>query len=398
MRGTDSEPAGDTNRLTPLRFVLAFGVVSLLADVVYEGARSVAGPFLAELGAGAALVGFVTGAGEAVALVFRLFTGRLSDRTGRRWALSIAGYVITIVAVPLLAIAQALWQAAALVVAERFGKAVRAPARDTMLAHAGVSLGRGWAFAVHEAMDQTGAVLGPLLVAAMVALSGYRLGFAVLAVPGAIALAALVWLRSAAPHPEAYRGRAEDRAPATARFSRRFWHYSAFTAVSMTGFATFGVLGYHLQVQHVVPAPQIPIIYAVAMGCAALAALASGRAYDRLGLRALAVAPPLAAVVPLLSFSTDATLVWVGGAVWGAALGVHESTLRAAVADLVPAERLGAGYGAFTAVYGLAWLVGGTVIGALYARSTTAAAWFVVVVQAIALAVFVPLVTQGRRA
>jgi MFS family permease len=389
-----------------MRFVVGFGVVSLLADLVYEGARSVTGPFLAELGAGAALVGFITGAGEAVALVFRLFTGRLSDRTGRHWALSIAGYVITLVAVPLLAAAQTLGQAASLVVAERFGKAVRTPARDTMLAQAAASRGRGWAFAVHEAMDQSGALLGPLLVAAMVAASGYRLGFAVLAIPGALALLALAWLRRAAPTPASYeppaahavRGPASGAAAAgRAGFSRRFWRYSTFTALSMAGFATFGVLGYHLQVRHVVPDAQIPIVYAVAMGAAALAALASGRAYDRLGLRALVVAPPLAAAVPFLSFSTSSALVWIGGAVWGAAMGVHQSTLRAAVADLVPAARRGAGYGTFTAVYGLAWLAGGTIIGALYAASISAATWFAVALQAAAVVAFLPLAVDDRR-
>ncbi|MGH3769243.1 MAG: MFS transporter, partial [Pseudonocardiaceae bacterium] len=165
---TDLGPA--LNRLSPMRFVVAFGVVSCLADFVYEGARAIVGPFLANLGASALVVGFVTGAGEAVALVLRLGTGRLSDRTGRHWALSIAGYVVTVVAVPLLALAQTLWQAAVLVVAERFGKAVRTPARDTMLAQASSQTGRGWAFALHEALDQSGAVLGPLVVAGMVAL------------------------------------------------------------------------------------------------------------------------------------------------------------------------------------------------------------------------------------
>ena len=157
---------------------------SLLADFVYEGARSIVGPFLATFGASAGLVGFITGAGEAVALVSRLWTGKLSDRTGRHWALSILGYVITVVSVPLLATAWALWPAAVLVVAERFGKAVRTPARDTMLAQASSDVGRGRAFALHEALDQTGALIGPLVVAAAVALSGFRLGFAILAVPG----------------------------------------------------------------------------------------------------------------------------------------------------------------------------------------------------------------------
>jgi len=393
-------------RLSPRRFVIGFGVVSLLADLVYEGARAVVGPFLADLGASAALVGFITGAGEAAALVFRLFTGRLSDRIGRHWALSIAGYLITLVAVPLLAAAQALWQAAALAVAERFGKAVRTPARDTMLAQAGTSLGRGRAFALHEAMDQSGALAGPLLVAGMVALSGYRLGFAVLALPGALCLAALGWLRAAAPSPSAYAA-TQTGQPAAASgatssaaeargFPRRFWQYAAFTALSMAGFSTFGVIGYHLQARHVVPAAEIPIVYAVAMAAAALAALASGRAYDRAGLRALVALPVLGALVPPLVFSVHAPLVWVGGAVWGAAMGIHESTQRAAVADLVPAARLGAGYGIFTAVYGLAWLVGGSVIGALYAQSIAAAIWFSVALQALALLVLPLALRPGR--
>lgn len=390
------------NRLAPMRFVIAFGVVSLLADFVYEGARAITGPFLATFGASAALVGFVTGAGEAVALVFRLVSGRVSDRTGRHWALSIAGYAITVIAVPVLAAAQALWQAAALVIAERFGKAVRTPARDTMLAQASTTTGRGWAFAVHEALDQSGALLGPLLVAAMVAVSGYRLGFAVLALPGALALVTLAWLRRAVPAPAAYEHPDQhEPAPAgagggaPARFPRRFWLYTAFTAVSMLGFATFGVLAYHLQVRHVLAPALIPVVYAGAMGAAALAALASGRLYDRVGLRALAIAPMLAAVVPVLAFTTTPALVWAGGVLWGAAMGIHESTMRAAVADLVPAARRGLGYGTFAAAYGLAWLAGSTLIGALYSRSITAVIVFTTATQALALATFIPLAT-GR--
>lgn len=383
------------NRLSPLRFVVAFGIISMLADFVYEGARSIAGPYLATLGASAAVVGVVTGAGEAVALVFRLASGRLSDRTGRHWSLSIAGYVITIVSVPLLAATQALWQASALVISERFGKAVRTPARDTMLAQAGTSIGRGWAFAVHEALDQSGALLGPLLVAAMIAVSGYRLGFAVLAVPGALALLAIAWLRRAVPEPAAYEQDglvdAATLPPSGARFSRRFWLYSLFTALTMAGFATFGVLGYHLQARHVVSAPWIPVIYASAMGAAAVAALLSGRIYDRVGLRGLATLPILAAAVPFLSFSTTPLLVLVGSLVWGAAMGVHESTMRAAVADLVQANRRGYGYGMFTAVYGLAWLAGAAAIGVLYDHSIRSAQAFIVVTQAVALLTFLPL-------
>jgi predicted MFS family arabinose efflux permease len=175
------------------------------------------------------------------------------------------------------------------------------------------------------------------------------------------------------------------------RFPARFWLYSAFTALTMTGFATFAVLAYHLQVKHVVSAPWIPVAYAAAMGAAALGALGAGLVYDRIGLRGMVLLPPLAAVVPFLSFSTTPVLVWIGALIWGVAMGVHESTMRAAVTDLVPTSRRGAGYGTFTAVYGLAWLAGAAIIAALYSSSVGAAEIFVVVVQAVALVAFVPL-------
>lgn len=393
------------NRLSPWKFVLAFGAVSMLADFVYEGSRAITGPYLATLGASAAMVGFITGAGEAVAFVFRLVTGPLSDRTRKYWALSILGYGMTVVSVPFLALTANLPQAGALIIAERFGKAVRTPARDTMLAQAGSKGRRGVIFAVHEALDQSGALLGPLLVALMVALSGYRLGFAVLAVPAALALLALAWLRWAVPNPAAYEVNDPTRASLGGprpiwsgfRFSSRFWQYTGFTALSMLGFATFGVLSYHLQVRHVVAPALIPVIYAAAMGIAALTALGSGRLYDRVGLRGLVIALPLGASVPFLSFSTEPALVWLGSLVWGAAMGIHESTMRAAVADLVPSEQRGAAYGIFAAAYGVAWLAGATLIGILYTTSMTALDAFVVISQVLAFVAFLPLWGLVRR-
>ncbi len=252
-----------------MRFVLVFGVVSGLADFVYEGARSIVGPYLATFGASAALVGAVTGFGEAVALTFRLVTGRWSDRTGRHWAISIAGYAITLVSVPLLGLGGPLGLACLLIVAERFGKAVRTPARDTMLAEASADLGRGRAFAMHEALDQSGALVGPLVVAAVLAAhGGYRSAFGLLAIPGAAAIAVLLYLRSRVPRPEAFNPAVvatQTRPVALRGFSRRYWQYAAFSAATLAGFATFAVLAYHLEHRHVVSAPVIPVLYAVAM-------------------------------------------------------------------------------------------------------------------------------------
>lgn len=399
---TEPTTPGRANRFAPLQFILAFGLVSGLGDVVYEGARSITGPLLASFGASAGLVGFITGAGEAVALVLRLPFGMLSDRTGKPWPITIAGYGITMLAVPLLAVVGALWPAAVLVVLERFGKAVRTPARDTMLAQASVDMGRGRAFALHEAMDQTGALIGPLVVAGTIAIfGGLRWGFAVLAVPAVAAMVVLVRVRLAVPRPDHYEhGPAGAPAPSAESLStplpRQFWLYAGFAAVNMVGFATWGVLAFHLDERHVVATATIPVMYALAMGLAVVGALASGWVYDRVGLRGLAIVPILTAIVPFLSFSLEPVLAWLGAACWGLGLGVHESTMRAAVADLVPAARRGTGYGIFTAIYGLSWLVGGTLIGVSYAHSPGTVQAVVVATQAVALLAFSPL-ALGRR-
>ena len=384
------------SRVSAIRFVAWFGLVSALGDFVYEGARSVIGPFLATYGASAATVGLVTGIGEAVALVFRLFTGPFSDRTGRPWPQTILGYAMTMVCVPLMAVSGGLTSAAALYNGERFGKAVRSPSRDTMLAHASAVVGVGRTFGLHEALDQSGAIVGPLVIAAIVGAGGsLKLSFALLAVPGAAALLVLTRLRLAVPRPEDYDPQASVSESKQLRLSahlpRRFWLYSAFSAATMLGFATWAVLAYHLVHKHVVSGGVVPVLYAVAMAAAALAALVSGRIYDRYGFRGLTMLPVLATVVPVLSLSTSVAAVTVGAVVWGAAMGMHDSTMRAAVTHLVPRHRRGAGYGVFTTVYGIAWLVGAAGIGLLYDHGVSSVEIAVLIVQAVALVLLVPL-------
>lgn len=386
--------------MSPVRFIVGFGIVSALADVVYEGARSVIGPYLGSLGATAAVVGLVTGAGEAAALVLRLVTGRLADRTGRPWPQTIAGYLVTAACVPLLAVTGNLAAAGLLYNGERVGKAIRTPARDIMLAHASADLGRGYAFGLHEALDQVGAMAGPLLIAVTLALGGdYRLSFALLAIPGGLALFALARLRAAAPDPLAWEPAAQvaekKKLRLDGRLPKRFWQYAAFSAVTMLGFSTWAVLAYALTSRQLIRPSLVPVLYALAMAAASAAAVGFGRIYDRHGMRGLLALPGLAAAVPLLSFSGRPALFVAGAVVWGAGMGVHESTMRAAVADLVPAHRRGAGYGTFTAVYGLSWLAGAALIGWLYEHGTRPAALFVLATQAVALVLLVPLLRGG---
>jgi MFS family permease len=394
-RSASAPAGGPARRLSPWRFVVLFGGVSLLMDFVYEGARSVTGPLLARLGASAVVVGVVTGAGEAAALGLRLVSGPLADRSRRFWTWTIAGYVLTAVSVPVLGLAGVLWVASALVVAERIGKAVRSPAKDTLLSHATAATGRGRGFAVHEALDQVGALLGPLTVAGVLTLTGddYAPALGVLALPGVAAIGLLVWLRARVPDPIAYETAAVAPAPGVpyattpqdVRLPPAFWAYAAFTAATLTGFATFGVLSYHLVTRHLMSAATVPVLYAAAMAADALAALATGWLYDRYGARVLVVLPVLSAAATALAFTGTLWIAVVGALVWGAAVGVQESTLRATVADLVPSGRRATAYGLFAGILGAAALVGGALTGALYDVSVPALVVTVTGVQAAAL-------------
>ncbi|MFI5489869.1 MFS transporter [Micromonospora echinaurantiaca] len=396
------EPPG---RLSAWRFVVWFGAVAMLADVVYEGARSITGPFLAHLGASALVVGVVTGVGEAAALVLRLVSGPLADRTGRFWAWAIAGYGLTVVSVPLLGLTSVLWVACALIVAERVGKAVRQPAKDTLLSHAAAVTGRGRGFAVHEALDQAGALVGPLAVAGVLAATGddYGPALLVLAVPGALALALVVWLRVQVPRPVRYERatpaepgeRTSRRVPGAtevARLPGRFWAYAGFAGLTMTGFATFGVLSFHLVSAGLLPASAVPVLYAAAMVVDALAAVATGWAYDRYGAVVLVVLPVVAALVPALAFSATVGMAVAGVVLWGALLGVQESTLKATVADLVGPGRRATAYGVFGAVVGVAAAAGGALAGGLYETSVPLLVAVTGALQLVALGVLVSIV------
>lgn len=380
--------------LSAWRFVAVFGVVSLLADFVYEGARSITGPLLASLGATGLVVGVVTGIGEAAALALRLVSGPLADRTRRFWAWTVAGYALTLITVPLLGVAGALWVACSLVIAERVGKAVRSPAKDTLLSHAASVTGRGRGFAVHEALDQVGAVIGPLTVAGVLAVTGndYAPALGVLALPGAAALALLLWLRVRVPHPDSYEGPAACAVSpddvAAQRFWElppRFWLYCGFTAITMSGFATFGLLSFHMVTHGLLSAATVPVVYAAAMAADALAALVSGYSYDRFGGKSLAALPLLSSMVVLFAFSGNTAMIVAGALLWGAAVGIQESTLRAVVADMVPAPRRASAYGVFAAGLGAASAVGGALVGWLYEISTGMVVVVVVAIQLVAL-------------
>ncbi len=409
--------AGDAaTAVSPWRTVVGFGVVSLSADMVYEGARSVTGPLLASLGASAVLVGLVTGAGEAVALVLRLVFGPLADRSGRYWSLTLAGYGLTAVCVPLLAVtpflgAAGLTVACVLLLAERTGKAVRSPSKSALLAQAAAQVGMGRGLGVHKALDQVGAFAGPLLVAGLIAVTGAIWpAMLALAIPGAAAIALLVWLRRrvAAAADDAPTEPAAESEPATGSGLRTvlragvgaglppdFFRFAWSAGAAAAGLVTFGVISFHLTTDDLLPVAAVPVVYAAAMAVAAVAALATGFGYDRLGNRVLYLVPALVTAVPALAFARSVPLAVAGVLVWGAAVGVQDSTVKALVADLVPGPQRATAYGVFAAIQGGAAVLGGGTAGYLYTRSVPMLVAVVAVTQAVALVLLV-LTLRGR--
>ncbi|MEN3026775.1 MAG: MFS transporter [Chlorobiota bacterium] len=348
------------------RFVLLLGLVSLCADATYEGARSIAGQYLSLLGASATTVGIVAGVGEFLGYGIRLFAGMVADWTGQYWGITLLGYAVNVFAVPALALAGRWEVAAALLLAERFGKAVRTPSRDALLSYAAPPTGRGIAFGIHEALDQLGALLGPLLMAFVLQMgAGYRWGFAVLGLPAVLTMVVLLAARRHAP--ELYREERE-RVSALEKLPRRFWLYVLFAAAAAVGFPHFALVAYHVEAQGLLAEPAIPLAFSVAMATDAAAALLAGSLYDRVKLRLLFLVPALT-VCSVAAVVTSTPLgIWVGIGVWGIVLGIQESVMRAAVAEVAPSPRRASAYGVFNAAYGAAWMFGSGAMGWLYDR------------------------------
>ncbi|GAB5602292.1 MFS transporter [Thermus sp. FJN-A] len=366
------------------RFVVAMGLVSLLADLTYEGGRSVSGAFLGALGASSLWVGAVSGLGEFFGYAVRLLSGRLGERH-LAWPLLYLGYALNLLALPALALAGSPYGASLLLFLERLGKGLRTPVRDALLARAGAEVGMGRAFGLHELMDQVGAVLGPLVVALAVAQGGYRLGFAVLAVPALLALGLLT--RARGLEPEAARGAGKTPLP------RAFPLYLLFAGLFALGFVHFQILAFHLERAGAPPAG-IALLFALAMGADALLAFLGGLAFDRLRFRVLLLVPFLAGWGSSLVLLGTSPLPWaLGAALWGGALGLQESVVRAGVGHLSQGSAWA--YGLFDGVFGTAWLLGSLLMGYLYTLSPAHAAWGTLAAEALALASLAFLLRKG---
>ena len=376
------------NRAKATRVIIFFGFVSLFADMTYEGARAIHGPFLLLLGASATAVGLISGLGELIGFGLRLASGRLADQSRQYWLLTILGYSVNVVAVPMLAFAPNWQTVAMLVVLERIGKSVRAPARDVMLSNAAQSVGTGWGFGLHAAMDQAGAVLGPLTVAAIYAWRhDYRDAFLWMGLPALVTMALLFAAMHYYPKEDVTAVAAVAESP---RYPTAFWIYIAAASLLAIGYADYSLIGYHLMRTRVAAESAIPLFYALAMAVNAFSALAFGKWYDRRGIVSLMCGTLLAAASLPMCFLGGFGWAVAGMVAWGAGMGAIDAVLRAGISKLVSMNKRGTAFGVFNAAYGLAWFAGSVIMGRLYdGAGATALVAFGVAAQMCAIAVFV---------
>lgn len=350
---------------TAIKFVILLGIVSLFADMTYEGARSITGQYLAVLGASGAVVGMVAGFGELIGYGFRLISGYVSDKTGKYWLITFIGYFLNLIAVPLLALA-GNWQiAAALIILERLGKAIRSPSKDAMLSYATKEIGRGWGFGLHEAMDQIGAIVGPLIVSAVLYYQGtYQAGFAILLIPAVCALSVLALARFLYPRPQDLE--VETQEVRVEGFSKKYWLYIAAVSCVAAGYVDFSLIAYHFEKMSVIPTVWIPVFFSIAMAADGLSALVFGRLYDKKGISILVLATLVSAFFAPLVFVDGFYFALFGMILWGIGLGSQESIMRAVVANLVQMDRRGTAYGTLNIWFGISWFLGSVLMGFLY--------------------------------
>ncbi len=363
-------------------FLILFGIVSLFSDMTHEGASSIRGAYLALLGASAGAIGFISGLGELIGYSMRYLFGRITDRTRSYWPMVILGYVLDIIAVPALAlVGEHGWIAACLLlVVQRMGKAIKKPAKDTIMSFAASQEGAGRSFGLQELLDQIGAFLGPVLLWLVMLgrtdaspIRTYSLCFAVLAIPGGITLLLLLYTRSRFPNPEQFEPEPKEYIPF--RMKKSFILYIAGISLFAFGFIDYSLIVMHISrtaaslsgAVGLITEETLPLLYAGAMLIDAVSALFFGFLYDRIGVRSLIFSTLLSSGFAVFVFSMHSVpALLVGIALWGVGMGAQESILKAAVSSMVPKSSRATGYGIFECSFGFFWFLGSWMMGALY--------------------------------
>ncbi len=376
---------------TAYRIIIILGIVALCGDIIYEGARSISGPYLLTLGASAVLVGTITGAGEFLGYAVRLISGKVADSTRQYWTLTALGYGM-LIAIPLLAFTGSWEMAALLFILERIGKGIRSPPKDTILSHATAPIGRGMGFGIHELLDQIGAVAGPVILAVVLAGTGdYKEGFLLLFIPFIILIGLVLVAWRLLPDPVSFETDHAGPRQDTTGIGREFIMFSVFTLLCTAGFLSFPLIAFHALQTGLLVAFEIPLLYAGAMLVDAAVAPLAGRLYDTKGIILLLPIPLIGIILPFLGFGMSRELIFLSAILFGISMGIQETVLRAAIADRIHISKRGTAYGIFNTVYGAGFFIGGILIGWMY-ENYTAFAPIVPAVVSFAACVFFGLV------
>ena len=384
-------------------FLVLLGVISLLSDFTHEGARSIYGPFLGLIGASAFVVSFTSGLGEFIGQALRIVTGVIADRSQKYWLMMFLGYAINLLAIPLLMFTNAsIWQVAiVLILLERVGKAIRAPAKSALTSFTTPHLGAGKAFAIQEVLDQIGAFLGPLFAFAVLALNqgselqGYQMVFGFLGIFAIATLVILIISWRKYPNPERFETRTVFKG---FKGNKSFVWYMVAISFLALGFIDYPLMAFHMESTGVIAVSYIPLLYSLAMGVDALAALLFGHLFDKFGVKALQISTFIAAFsVPVFFLFSGLWAVIVGVILWGIGMGAQESILKAVISSVVSKEKRATAYGIFYSVFGLAWFLGSTLIGIVYGYSLLIIVIYSLVIELAAVAfLFIFSIIQKR--
>jgi hypothetical protein len=368
-------------------FVLTMGIVNLFGDTTYEGGASINGQFLGSLGASAAAISIIAGAGEFLGYSLRSVAGWTADKTGRYWPMTFVGFAINLFAVPAMALAGSWRVAGLLILAERTGRAIRKPTVEAMLSYSTGQLGTGWVYALNTALDETGATIGPLFMAlALYRHASYRAGYSLLLISASLALVALIVARILFPVPSKLEQ--GERTASAERFTPAFWLYMVAAACFGAGLMSFEFISFHLANVGTASPQWIPLFLGISTGFGVLANLALGRLYDRAALPTVVGAVFVSALFSPFVFFGGFGVALFGMLLWGVGYATQDTLFKAVVADRLPEGRRNFAFGIFYTGYGVGWLIGSIATGLLYHVSVAAVVAFSMAVQLGAIPLF----------
>ena len=371
-----------TQKKQALLFLLLIGIISLLADFTHEGARSIYGPYLGLLGVSAFMVSFTAGLGEFIGQSLRIITGIIADKTKQYWLMMFIGYAINLLVIPLLYFVKPGFFEVAiiLILLERVGKGIRAPAKSALTSFVSPHLGAGKTFALQEMMDQLGAFLGPLFVFLVLTinqgseLNGYQMSFGLLGVFSIMTLVVILVARLKYPTPDHF----EVSKHATHfRGNKAFIIYLVAISFIALGFIDYPFMAYHIKTYDLMDIAYVPLLYAYAMGIDAISALIFGILFDKIRVNALLFSILISmGFSPIFFLNQSLLSVIIGVTLWGIGMGALESILKAVISTSVSKDKRATAYGIFYTVFGLSWFVGSSIVGSLYGISIEAVVIF----------------------